>query len=335
MQRRNGKIWRHCERYGALKEDVDGVASGNSDGTALDFFLIGNPSNLIGTCEKTCSLNTLLLEVSLHSLQKNQEESPFLCHVAHEAVRNLDKENHIMLIWGEGVLRGRPEGEKYPEYNFTGNPSAALSSLLGCSFALPPPLAALWKLPLAPLCCQVVTTSEGWVWSWGELREGPYPSTQLGGWTVQRGKVPSDVAVFQGNGISPMTPWWLNSVRDVAAFGVFIIYQQAQSEVVLLAFFFFFPFLPSFPPILSSRFLGYLGCVQVILCPLPFELTSLCSAGASQPLRLEDKKWNTFPSRNGCKTGQESPPIRNLFGVWVFHARTWFAIIETPQRGTY
>lgn len=63
---------------------------------------------------------------------------------------------------------------------------------------------------------------------------------------MQRGKVPSDVAVFQGNGISPMTPWWLNSVRDVAAFGVFIIYQQAQSEVVLLAFF-FFPFYPHFP----------------------------------------------------------------------------------------
>lgn len=105
---------------------------------------------------------------------------------------------------------------------------------------------------------------------------------------MQRGKVPSDVAVFQGNGISPMTPWWLNSVRDVAAFGVFIIYQQAQSEVVLLAFF-FFPFYPHFSH-LKSRFLGYLGCVQVILCPLPFELTSLCSAGASQPLRLEDKK---------------------------------------------
>lgn len=44
MQRRNGKIQRQRERNGALKEDVDGVASGNSDGTALGFFLAGNPA---------------------------------------------------------------------------------------------------------------------------------------------------------------------------------------------------------------------------------------------------------------------------------------------------
>lgn len=75
---------------------------------------------------------------------------------------------------------------------------------------------------------------------------------------MQRGKVPSDVAVFQGNGISPMTPWWLNSVRDVAAFGVFIIYQQAQSEVVLLAFFFFFSLFTLISPHLKQQVLRLL-----------------------------------------------------------------------------
>lgn len=126
--------------------------------------------------------------------------------------------------------------------------------------------------------------------------------------------------------------WILCEMWQLLVFSLFI---NKPSLKLCCWLFFFFSFLPSFPPILSSRFLGYLGCVQVILCPLPFELTSLCSAGASQPLRLEDKKWNTFPSRNGCKTGQESPPIGNLLGVWVFHARSRFAIIETPQRGTY